>query len=82
MKLKNGPIRCPYCHCLSGYCVIDRLSGIRKESSEDSQQPEGSSQGWELFLQTHKKKAFCLMCHKTMELPVHTSRVPVDKFSL
>ncbi|MFZ4172238.1 hypothetical protein ACEV60_26840, partial [Enterobacter ludwigii] len=26
MKLNNGPIKCPYCGCLSAYYEIDRIA--------------------------------------------------------
>jgi len=64
MKLNNGPILCPYCGCLSAYFEIDRIAAIREKASE-----EGAWPGWAALLTLHKKKAFCLMCHKTIEQP-------------
>ena len=58
MKIKNGPILCPYCGCLSAYYEIDRLSALREN---------GHQQEWNNVLKNHTKKAFCLMCHKTIE---------------
>lgn len=62
MKIKNGPILCPYCACLSAYYEIDRLSALREKQPGNGQQPE-----WDNVLKNHKKKAFCLMCHNTIE---------------
>jgi hypothetical protein len=64
MKLNNGPIKCPYCGCLSAYYEIDRIAELREKASRGMSEPE-----WEELLQSHKKRAFCLMCHKTIELP-------------
>lgn len=62
MKIKNGPILCPYCGCLSAYYEIDRLSALRENPPEN-----GDQQEWNNSLKNHKKKAFCLMCHNTIE---------------
>lgn len=61
MKLINGPILCPHCGSLSAYYEIDRLSAIRDKTSEDDKFTE-----WNELLKVHKKKAFCLMCHKAI----------------
>lgn len=62
MKIKNGPIVCPYCGCLSAYYEIDRLSALREK------QPEGWQQNkWSNVLKYNTKKAFCLMCHHTID---------------
>lgn len=63
MKIKNGPVLCPYCGGLSAYCEMDRLAALRKKPLENSPQQE-----WDNLLKSHKKKAFCLMCHKTLLL--------------
>lgn len=62
MKIKNGPILCPYCGCLSAYYEIDRLSALREKQPENGHQAE-----WGHVLKINKKKAFCLMCHNTIE---------------
>ncbi|ULH10792.1 hypothetical protein MF265_23235 [Serratia marcescens] len=63
MQLKNGPILCPHCGCLSAYFEIDRIAAIREKASREGVEPE-----WEPLLKSHKKKVFCLMCHKTIEI--------------
>jgi len=63
MQFKNGPILCPHCGCLSAYFEIDRIAAIRDRASREGVEP-----GWEVLLKSHKKKAFCLMCHKTIAL--------------
>nr|WP_236901752.1 hypothetical protein [Enterobacter cloacae] len=57
MKIKNGPILCPYCFCLSAYYEIDRLSALRESVHQHE---------WSNVLKKNSKKAFCLMCHKTI----------------
>ncbi|EAR7911755.1 hypothetical protein LGI69_000127 [Salmonella enterica] len=61
MKINNGPVLCPHCGCLSAYYEIDRLAAIREKVNK-----EGGSKAWDSTLQEHKKKAFCLMCHKSI----------------
>lgn len=61
MKIKNGPVICPYCGCLSAYYEIDRLSALRENPPGNGHQQE-----WESVLKMNRKKAFCLMCHKTI----------------
>ncbi len=63
MKLHNGPVLCPYCVCLSAYYEIDRIAELREKASRGMSEPE-----WEELLQSHKKRALCLICHKTIEL--------------
>ncbi|HAT5895964.1 TPA: hypothetical protein JAG10_004530, partial [Salmonella enterica subsp. enterica serovar Typhimurium] len=41
---------------------IDRLAAIREKVNK-----EGGSAAWDSTLQAHKKKAFCLMCHKSID---------------
>ncbi|EAO5527826.1 hypothetical protein T081_005046 [Salmonella enterica subsp. enterica serovar Monophasic] len=65
MKIINGPILCPYCGSLSTYYEIDRVSALREKLPE-----QGHREGWNTLLKKHKKKAFCLMCHRTIELPL------------
>ncbi|WP_235423972.1 hypothetical protein [Citrobacter koseri] len=62
MKIKNGPILCPCCGCLSAYYEIDRLSALRGNPPENGQQQE-----WNNVLKNNTKKTFCLMCHNTIE---------------
>ncbi|MCK7318542.1 hypothetical protein L8P35_17805 [Enterobacter cloacae] len=62
MKVKNGPIVCPCCGYLSAYYEIDRLSALRETPPENGHQQE-----WSNVLKKHTKKAFCLMCHTTIE---------------
>jgi hypothetical protein len=62
MKIKNGPVLCPYCGSLSAYYEIDRLSALRENLPENEHQRE-----WDNVLKNNNKKAFCLMCHKTIE---------------
>ncbi|ELP2388128.1 hypothetical protein R1U13_000913 [Salmonella enterica] len=62
MKINNGPVLCPHCGCLSAYYEIDRLAAIREKVNK-----EGGSAAWDSTLQAHKKKAFCLMCHKSID---------------
>ncbi|MEI9745815.1 hypothetical protein [Enterobacter ludwigii] len=64
MKLHNGPVLCPYCGCLSAYYEIDRIGELREKASRGLGEPE-----WKELLQSHKKRAFCLMRHKTIALP-------------
>lgn len=68
MKVKNGPILCPYCGCLSAYYEIDRFSFLRENL------PEKYQQDWNNILKSHKKKAFCLMCHNTIEPSKHSGK--------
>jgi predicted CXXCH cytochrome family protein len=64
MKIKNGPVLCPRCGCISAYYEVDRLSAKRDHPLTDEH-----STAWNELLKNHKKKAFCLMCHKTLNLP-------------
>ncbi|EKY4302355.1 hypothetical protein Q7X34_004237 [Salmonella enterica subsp. enterica] len=64
MKIINGPIVCPYCGCLSAYYEIDRLSALRERLTDKEQRQE-----WAECLKHNKKRAFCLMCHHTIEIP-------------
>lgn len=64
MKINNGPVLCSHCGSLSAYYELDRISAIRQNMPE-----YGSQLEWEHLVKTHKRKAFCLMCHKTLELP-------------
>lgn len=59
MKIINGPVLCPHCGSLSAYCVIDRLSKIRTDKNNGE---------WGRILMASKRKAFCLMCHKTIDV--------------
>ncbi|MDZ5641835.1 hypothetical protein SPH27_22860, partial [Enterobacter sp. A103] len=34
MKIKNGPVLCPYCGCLSAYYEIDKLSALREKNGK------------------------------------------------
>lgn len=61
MKIQNGPVLCPHCGSLSAYYEIDRLCAIREKASEGEHQQE-----WARVLITHKKRAFCLTCHKSI----------------
>ncbi|BEO21303.1 hypothetical protein SMQC19_46500 (plasmid) [Serratia marcescens] len=61
MKIKNRPVLCPHCGCQSAYYEIDRLAGLRENSRQNSPQQE-----WDSLLKNNKKKAFCLMCYKTI----------------
>lgn len=63
MKIINGPVLCPFCGNLSAYYEVDRLAALRNDTSIHSNKSE-----WRDILKSHKKKAFCLMCHHTIEL--------------
>ncbi|EBJ8048205.1 hypothetical protein D0P01_24720 [Salmonella enterica] len=63
MKIINGPVLCPFCGNLSAYYEVDRLAALRNDTSIHSNKSE-----WRDILKNHKKKAFCLMCHHTIEL--------------
>lgn len=61
MKINNGPVLCPHCGCLSAYYEIDRLAAIREKVNK-----EGGSAAWIQHCR-RIKKAFCLMCHKSID---------------
>jgi len=63
MKLNNGPVLCPHCGSMSAYYEIDRLCAIREKASEGK-----DLQAWARVLITHKKRAFCLTCYKSIVL--------------
>ncbi|EAA1645073.1 hypothetical protein DPS92_23980 [Salmonella enterica subsp. enterica serovar Richmond] len=54
---------CPFCGNLSAYSEIDRLAALRNDTLKCLRNTK-----WIDILKSHKKKAFCLMCHYTIEL--------------